>query len=334
MASLIRCALGAVLGALLAYWGTPLFRRAAISIGLMDRPDGGLKTQRESIPYLGGLAVYLAFLVAVSLAYEFSPQVLALLLAGTIALMLGLIDDFGVLSPKAKFFGQAVAAWVLIRAGIRIELTFLPDWISFPLTFFWIIGITNAFNLVDIMDGLACGIAFIGCLSLALVHFINGDMAVAFLASALAGSILGFLRYNFEPARIYLGDAGSLFLGLMIGSLAMVGRYTENSPVGALSPILILGVPIFDTLFVMYIRYRRGLSVFLGSKDHFPLRLRKWRLSVKQTVSLSWICAGLLGAVGLVLMQLSTGWGAALFLAVMVACILAAGWLKKIDMSL
>jgi UDP-GlcNAc:undecaprenyl-phosphate GlcNAc-1-phosphate transferase len=300
----------------------------------MDRPDGKLKVQREPVPYLGGLAIYLAFLIGISLACEFSPQILALLLAGTIVLMLGLIDDFGVLSPGAKLFGQLIASYVLIRAGIRIDLQFLPWWVDYPLTVLWLVGITNAINLSDIMDGLAGGISFCAAATLFTVHLLNGDLETAFLAAVLAGSILGFLRFNLHPARIYLGDSGSLFLGLMIASLAMIGRYTEVSTVGALAPVFILGVPIFDTLFVMYVRFRRGIPVFLGSKDHFPLRLRKWRLSVPQTVHVSWGAAALLGGLGILLMHLPTPGALALSAGVGALCLLAALWLKKIDMTL
>ncbi len=330
----IRLVLGFFLGALLSYYGTPLFRRAAQAINLVDRPDGRLKTQAEAVPYLGGLAVYLAFLLSISLAYEFNPQVLALLLAGTIVLLLGLIDDFGVLTPRAKLFGQGVATYVLIRAGIRIDLVYLPRWADVALTVLWLIGTVNAFNLIDIMDGLAGGVAFCCCLALFAVNWLNGDMVMAFLSASLAGSILGFLRFNFQPAKIYLGDAGSLFLGLMIGAMAMIGRYTDTSPAGIFSPVLILGVPIFDTLFVMYIRWRRGIPVFLGSRDHFPLRLRKWRLGVRQTVLISYAASALMGAAGLVLMHLTLVWALTLFAAVVVLCLLAAVWLKKIDMTL
>lgn len=331
---IIRLILGFLIGLLLSYYGTPLFRKAALSIGLTDSPDGKLKKQKEPVPYLGGLAVYLAFLISISMAYEFSPQVLALLLAGTIVLLLGLIDDFGVLTPRAKLFGQAVAVLVLIRAGIQVKLVFLPIWITIPLTVFWLIGVTNAFNLIDIMDGLAGGVAFCCCLALFTVNYINGDMTTAFLTASLAGSIAGFLKYNLQPARIYLGDSGSLFIGLMIGSVAMIGRYTDTSHAGALAPVLILGVPIFDTMFVMYIRRRRGIPMFLGSPDHFPLRLRKWALSVKQTVFLSCVLSIGFGAAGLLVMHVTTFWSISAFAGAIAACVVAGAWLKKIDMTL
>ncbi len=333
MTWLARHVLGFILGGLLAYYGTPLFRRAALAINLVDRPDGRLKNHAEAVPYLGGLAVYLAFLMAISLAYEFSPEVLAMLLAGTIVLLLGLIDDFGVLTPRAKLFGQAIAVFVLMRAGIRINLVFLPEWVDIPLTVLWLIGVTNAVNLSDIMDGLAGGLSFIACVMLFVVNHQNGDHATAFLTASLAGSILGFLRFNVRPARIYLGDSGSLFLGLMIGAVAMIGRYTERSPAGALAPVLILAVPVFDTLFVMVMRWRRGIPVFLGSKDHFPLRLRRKGLSVPMTVGTAWGAAIVLGLAGLAVMHLPFAWAVALAGGVLALLLAGAIWLASIDME-
>ena len=256
------------------------------------------------MPYLGGAAVYLAFVVALGVTYSFSREVLALLLAGTMVVLLGLVDDIGAISPRAKFLGQGLAVLVLMKAGITIQIVWLPWYVSWPLTFVWLIGITNAINLVDIMDGLAAGVGLIVALSLLAVALVNGNHQIAILTATLAGALAGFLRYNFQPARIYLGDTGSLFIGLNLGALAMIGRYTEHNNIGVLVPLVILGVPIFDTLFVMYIRRRRGVSMFLGSPDHVALRLRRWRLSVRQTVLVSYATAALLGAAGVAVMLL------------------------------
>jgi UDP-GlcNAc:undecaprenyl-phosphate GlcNAc-1-phosphate transferase len=202
------------------------------------------------------------------------------------------------------------------------------------LTFVWLIGITNAVNLVDIMDGLAAGVALIAALALLAVAAINGHHQIAILTATLAGSLAGFLRFNTQPARVYLGDTGSLFIGLNLGALAMIGSYTERSQLGLLAPVVILGVPIFDTLFVMFIRRRRGVSMFLGSPDHFALRLRRWRLTVRQTVLVSYAAAALLGAVGIATMRLGTTGALATLGALGVLLLAAACLLKRIDMSL
>ncbi|HEY5998099.1 MAG TPA: MraY family glycosyltransferase [bacterium] len=327
-------ALSGLLAALLADRLTPVAMRIARQYGLVDRPDGKLKRQSEPVPYLGGAAVYLAFLVTLGITYSFSREVLALLLAGTMVVLLGLVDDIGAISPRAKFLGQSLAALVLMKAGIVMQIVWLPWWANWPLTLLWLVGVANAINLIDIMDGLASGVGLLVALALLVVALINGNHQIAILTATLAGALAGFVRYNFQPARIYLGDTGSLFIGLNLGALAMIGRYTEHNNLGVLVPLVILGVPVFDTLFVMYIRYRRGVSMFLGSPDHVALRLRRWRLSVRQTVAASYATTALLGAAGVAIMLLD-GRGA-----VGVLCVLGLGalglaaWLKKIDMGL
>ncbi|TAJ32266.1 MAG: undecaprenyl/decaprenyl-phosphate alpha-N-acetylglucosaminyl 1-phosphate transferase, partial [Nitrospirae bacterium] len=256
------------LALLLSLYGVPMARLAALKYGIVDSPDGRLKHQREPVPYLGGLAIYLAFLSSLAFTFEFRQDVLGIVLAGTLMVMLGLIDDFGVLSPSTKLVGQLLAVFVLIKSGIQIQIAAFPPWLCLLLTVVWMIGIINAFNLLDVMDGLSAGVGLIGALFLLTVALINGDITLAFMLTALAGSLLGFLRYNVYPARIYMGDSGALFIGLMLGALAMIGQYKGSHPVALLSPILILGMPIFDTLFVMYIRFLRGLPIFLGSPDH------------------------------------------------------------------
>lgn len=321
------------LALLLSLYGVPLARRAALQFNVVDRPDGRLKHQAEPVPYFGGLAIYLAFLVSLALTFDFKQEVLGLVLGGTLMVMVGLIDDFGVLKPWPKLIGQLIAVFVLIRSGIRIEIAALPDWLDLLFTVVWMIGIINALNIIDVMDGLAGGVGLVACVWLFVVAILNHDTVVAVMVSALAGSLLGFLRYNFHPASIYMGDAGSLFVGLMLGALAMIGKYTAVNPVAVLAPVLILGVPVFDTLFVMYVRRLRGISVFLGSSDHFALRLRQWALSVPQVVVVIYGAAFVLGGVALLLMRVSTKTALALVGTTMTLALVAAVWLKRIDMS-
>ena len=320
--------------AVLATALTPRMREAAIRFGIVDRPDGNLKTHREPVPYLGGLAIYLAFLLALSLTFRFSEQVLGLLLAGSLVVILGLIDDLGQLGPWTKLAGQMVAVMVLVKSGIYIKLAFLPLWAAIVLSVVWMLAVINAFNLIDIMDGLSAGTAGVAAIILLVVAELNGDSTAAVVLAALGGACFGFLRFNFEPARIYMGDAGSMFLGLLLGALAMDLAYTDRNPVAALAPALILGVPIFDMLFVMYIRRKRGLPIMLGSPDHVALRLRKWRLTTRQTVTLSYGVTTLLGvsAVAMILLPVE---GAVGVLASVVVFALVVGFaLKRVDMSL
>jgi UDP-GlcNAc:undecaprenyl-phosphate GlcNAc-1-phosphate transferase len=327
---LLSFALAAVLSAVF----TPRVREAAIRFGIVDKPDGRLKNHREPIPYLGGLAICLSFLLTIALTFTFNEEVLGLLLAGSIVVILGLIDDLGQLGPWTKLFGQLIAILVLIKSGIYIKLTFLPEPLAILLSIIWLLAITNAFNLIDIMDGLSAGTAMIAAVVLAVVSDLNNGTASATLLLALAGSCLGFLKYNFEPARIFMGDTGSMFLGLLLGSLALSNSYTARNPVAALAPALILGVPIFDMLFVMVIRRLRGLPVMLGSPDHVALRMRKWRWSTRQTVVASYGATTALGVAAIVMTLVSLNGALIVLGSVSLTALVSGVLLKRIDMSL
>lgn len=290
---------------LFALYGVPIARQAALKYGIVDVPDGKLKHQKEPVPYFGGLAIYLAFLMSLAFTFEFRHDVLGIILAGTIVVMLGLIDDFGVLTPWTKLTGQLLAVFVLMKSGIRIEIAAFPEWLDLVLTIFWMVGLINAFNLLDIMDGLSAGIGAVSASGLLVVALLQGDQTIAFMLAALIGSLLGFLRYNWHPARIYMGDTGAMFIGLILGAAAMIGKYPSDHPVSLLTPVFILGIPIFDTLFVMYIRYRRGIPIFWGSPDHIAIRLRNWGMSVPQIVLCSNAATTVVAGLGLAIMWVS-----------------------------
>jgi UDP-GlcNAc:undecaprenyl-phosphate GlcNAc-1-phosphate transferase len=330
----VQLILGFLLAFGLATVGTPMAREAARRFGVVDRPDNHLKRHGEPVAYLGGLAVFMAFLLSLGMIFQFDRELLALLLASTITATLGLIDDFGVLTPKAKVLGQMVAVFVLIKAGVVVELAFLPWWARYALTIVWLVGLSNAFNLVDIMDGLASGLALIAASFLLVVALLNGRAVVAAFTVALIGALLGFLRYNFFPATIYLGDCGSLFIGFTLGALAMVMDYTAVNPLGFVAPLLFLAVPIVDTVYVTVLRLRARRKIWYGSPDHHPLRLRR-RLggSTARTVVWIYVVALGLGGLGLVIMRLdpvTTVWvvvGAAL------PVLAALVWLARVPME-
>ena len=259
---------------------TPLFRKIALRSQLLDTPSGQLKKHTAPVPYLGGLAIYFAFLLGVLGALVLAPppdasRVLALLAGGTVVALMGLFDDLFALSPAVKFLFQFLAAGLLILFGMRLE--FLPShpiW-GCVLTVFWVVAVTNAVNLIDIMDGLAGGVAVIACLGFTLVPFLGTESYVPVTAAALGGSVLGFLPYNYQPARIYMGDSGALFLGFLLAGIAMGHGYTQVNVVALCAPLLILGIPLYDTGLVMMLRFIKGRSMFRGSNDHLALRLRK-----------------------------------------------------------
>jgi len=319
---------------LLALYLTPIFRDSAVRFGILDRPDGGLKTQKQPVPYLGGLAVFGAVLFPVAIFLQFSDTVMGLLLASTLVILLGLIDDIGRLSPRIKLLVQVIAVFLMLKSGIRIRIALIPPIASVGLTFLWMLLLTNGFNLIDVMDGLAAGVACVSATALAVIFFLQGDRIGVVLCLSLAGALLGFLRYNRPPAQIYLGDTGSLFLGFLLGGLALGGDYTLRNPLGWLSAIAIFAVPLFEIVFISYLRLRRGASIFAGSRDHFSLRLRKWRLSTVQTVLSSCVAAALSACIGLLAMSLQPGASLYWYAGVGAAFLAIAFWLKAIDMTL
>jgi UDP-GlcNAc:undecaprenyl-phosphate/decaprenyl-phosphate GlcNAc-1-phosphate transferase len=292
---MLRAAAAFAIALLLSFYTTPLMRRAALKFGILDRPNGALKTQSEAVPYLGGLAVYLAYLIALAMTFEFSYAVLGILLSGTLMLLLGLIDDLGVLSPFEKLAGQLLAVVALIKAGLFIKLLFLPTPVALVLSVLWLLAVTNALNIIDIMDGLASGVAAVAALFLAGIAIHNGEPMIGVMAASLSGSLFGFLRYNFRPARIYLGDSGSLFIGLTLAALAMNGHYTANNWLGMFVPAMVLGVPLLDLGFVFVIRLSKGISPFRGSSDHLALRLKRLGWSITRIVGTAYGFGAALG---------------------------------------
>lgn len=323
--------LTAGLALVLSVYGVPIARQAALKYGIVDVPDGRLKHQKEPVPYFGGLAIYLAFLISLAFTFEFRHDVLGIILGGTIVVMLGLIDDFGVLTPWTKLSGQLLAVFVLIKSGIRIEIAALPDWVDLSLTVLWMVGLINAFNLLDIMDGLSAGVGAVSAAGLLVVALVQGDQTIAFMLAALIGSLVGFLKYNWRPARIYMGDTGAMFIGLLLGAMAMIGKYPSDHPLSLLTPVFILGIPIFDTLFVMYIRYQRGLPIFWGSPDHIAIRLRHWGMSVPQIVGVSYVATAVVGGIGLMMMTVSQDVAGVLCLGTVTVLLAATFILKRIE---
>lgn len=260
---------------LLALRGTPIAQRVARHYNLLDIPDGRLKQQREPVPYMGGVIVYFAFISPVSLLFTFNQELLGILFASSILLLVGLFDDFKALTPGIKFLFQIVATYILLKSGISIDLLILPGWANILLSFLWILTLINAFNIIDIMDGLAAGVGAVAALTLFVISLYTGSQLNSILSLSLAGALLAFLRFNWEPARIYLGDAGSMVVGLVLGSLAISSSYTRFNRWAWVSGVLVLAIPLFDLLYVMLLRLLHGRSPFFGSPDHFALRLRR-----------------------------------------------------------
>jgi len=261
---------------------TPAARAAAMVLKILDHPITEIKTHKKPVPYLGGAAIYLAFtltLLWVRVLTSFPTGTLrslrGILIGGTFIFGLGLVDDIKHhgLHYSTKFFFQISAALMVILFDIRIKFI-QPEWFGLLLTILWIVGLTNAFNLTDIMDGLASGIAVCASLAFFFISLPSEEIYVNFASIALAGAALGFMPYNLSNSmKIFMGDSGSLLLGFIASSLALGTSYGGKTSMVVFAPIMLLALPIYDTVFVSFIRMQKGQSPFVGSKDHFPLRL-------------------------------------------------------------
>jgi UDP-GlcNAc:undecaprenyl-phosphate GlcNAc-1-phosphate transferase len=289
--------------ALLSLVLTPLAIAFATKRGLLDHP-GAHKGHASPVPYLGGLALVGGFSLAVLVAAIVEPPVagrgeLVVVLATALGLsVIGLLDDVRGLGVWPRILSEVAAGVGLYAIGAGVQL-FQSGAANAIVTVVWVVGITNAFNLLDNMDGLSAGVAAIGAGSFLLIAAANGQFLVAGLAAGTAGCAVGFLRHNFHPARIYMGDSGSLFLGLLLAYLGMKLRFDEPASVTFLVPIIVLGVAIFDTTLVTVCRLVHRRSPFQGGRDHTSHRLVALGLPVPVAVAVIYVAAAILGGVGL-----------------------------------
>jgi len=292
-------ALAFIFALVLSLFLTPIVIKIAYKFGFLAKPNQ-LRWHKNTTALLGGVGIYIAFLIPALLFIKIDKTIAGLLVGSSLIFLLGLFDDIFHIKPQLKLIGQILVSCIVLAFGISFEV--IPiRWIVLPLTIFWIVGITNAFNLLDNMDGLSCGIAFISCAFLFVYSLLNGIHTVALLAVILAGASLGFLRYNFYPAKIFMGDCGSQFLGVAVAVMAVVGTagHISNLLVTLAIPVLILGVPIFDTTFVTFMRRLRGQPVSRGGNDHTSHRLVLLGLSERKTVLLLYLLSILFGLIAL-----------------------------------
>ena len=284
---------------------TPLAISTALRRGVLDKP-GGHKSHAAPVPYLGGLAVVVAFsssmvipVIAVK-DYEVSNEFVSVIAVAVALAMLGLLDDLRGLSSLLRLaceIGAGISLWFL-DVGVQL---FDVTWVNAVVTVFWVVGITNAFNLLDNMDGLSAGIAGIASVSFFAVAASNGQYLVAGLSLALGGCALGFLRHNFHPATVYMGDSGALFFGFLISYVGLKLQLEVPSPVSVLVPIMVCSIAILDTTLVTIARLRHGFSPFQGGRDHASHRLVKVGLPVPVAVSTLYAMAISVGVVAFVL---------------------------------
>ncbi len=299
---------------------TPLVKRLAIWWGAVDQPNQR-KVHAKIMPRLGGLGIYIAFLIAFLFIAPKTLLTYAILLGATIIVITGALDDRYQLSPKVKLVGQMIAALVVVFAGLQVEFVNLPfegvwnfGWFGIPFTLFWIIGITNAVNLIDGLDGLAAGVSGIGTAVIFVMSFIIGNPTASYLSVILLGAIIGFLFYNFHPAKIFMGDTGALFLGFMLASMSILG-FKYVTLFAFIVPILILGVPISDTFFAIIRRWVNNKPISEPDKNHLHHRLLQIGFSHRQTVIIIYLVSMLFGTSAIFFTQ-ATLWGSILIVGI------------------
>ena len=315
-----------VIALIVTYICTPLVRTLAVKIGAIDAPDAR-KVHQVSIPRLGGLAIYIGYMVSLLYSVKDISSVKGLIIGSVILVAVGIWDDVKQIGPKTKLLGQIVAALMLPIFDNAIHFISIGDhmlyleYLSIPLTVFWIVGFTNIVNLIDGLDGLAAGISLIACIAICIVTLQMGQVDLACITLALAGAACGFLRYNFNPAKIFMGDTGSMLLGYTMAAISVMGSVKTAATVGLVVPVIVLGLPILDTLFAIVRRRINGRPVFQPDKGHLHHRLLAMGLTQKQAVLLMYAITAVLGCVSIVAAKANFTIGLLLVVLILCACV-------------
>jgi UDP-GlcNAc:undecaprenyl-phosphate GlcNAc-1-phosphate transferase len=314
-------------------------RALAIRVGMVDLP-GPRKVHLKPIPLLGGLAIYGGVMLAILIVFDgpARAQVFGIVGGATLVTVVGFLDDRGWLHHQIKLFaGMPLAAVILLLSGIHAQVfsVVVPGslgyWLDAALTIIWVVGITASFSILDHMDGLCAGVAAMASVFFAMIAYLHGQTLVATLAASVLGAAAGFLRWNFKPAKIFMGDGGAMFLGFLMATLALKLRLDHTSLLATwLAPVLILGATIFDTTLVTISRSRRGLIPFATpGKDHSAHRLANLGLGQRGAVLAIYLVGAVSGAAAILVTYLSNRATALVGLAVVFAMLLAVAWLER-----
>ena len=315
--------IGVVAGALItaflvALITTPIVKSLAQKWGAVDVPQDGRWMHDHPIPRMGGLAIFLGFLLSVILFIPFvqtdglGMQLQGMLLGAVIIVVLGILDDIYALPALPKLIVQIVAAVIAVCSGNVIETISNPNifsndlywelgWLSIPVTVIWIVAVTNAVNLIDGLDGLACGVSTISSMTVLVIALTVAEPTVAVLMACLAGGCIGFLPYNTNPAKIFMGDTGSTFLGYVLAVVSIQGLFKYYTLISFVVPFLMLGLPIFDTCFAFIRRIAHGQSPMHADRSHIHHRLIDMGLNQKQAVAVLYVISAILGLSAVVL---------------------------------
>lgn len=323
--------------AVLSYFFTPPVKNFAHKVGAIDVPKDARRMHKKPIPRLGGLAIYGGFLCSILIFGQLDETMLCVLLGAAIIVALGIFDDVLALGAKLKFVVQIVAAAIPVcigdlQIGLFTNLNPLSDTpfvhlgiLAVPATIIWIVGITNAVNLIDGLDGLAVGVSSIAAITMLAVALLTGNMPIAITMAALAGACIGFMPYNLNPAKIFMGDTGSTFLGYMLATVSIMGLFKFYAVISFAVPFLILGLPIFDTANAIIRRVAAGRSPMSPDRGHVHHKLIDMGFNQKQAVAILYAISATLGLTAVVLTSSGEVKAIVLLLAVLAAILVGAG---------
>lgn len=311
---LLRVGAALLVAGVLSFLATPLVKHLAQRVGAIDVPKDSRRMHDHPIPRMGGLAIFLGFLLSTLVfSREIDRGLQSILLGAIVIVILGVFDDRNALGAKLKLAVQLVAAAIVVFYGdLRIDRLTNPFGASlydywdfgvfaYPITIIWIVAITNAVNFIDGLDGLAVGVSCISSLNLLVIALLVSNAEVSILMAALTGACLGFVPYNFNPAKIFMGDTGSTFLGFMLATVSIQGLFKAYAAISFIVPFLLLGLPIFDICFAVIRRVASGHSPMEADRGHFHHRLIDMGFSQKQSVAIAYVLTGILGLAAVLL---------------------------------
>ena len=337
LADWIKMLLAFAVSLLVAYVMTPPVKRFAEKVGAIDVPKDNRRVHDHPIPRMGGLAIFIGFMLSLIFFVPMSTKVTGLLVGSVIIAVMGGVDDIVSLNPWVKLAGQIVAALVAIRCGLVFDVISNPNifaeetyieigWLSIPLTMLWIVGCTNAVNLIDGLDGLAVGVSAISSLTMLIVSLFVSEPVVSIILAALTGACLGFMPYNLNPAKIFMGDVGSQLLGFVLSTASIMGLFKLHAIITFFVPLLALALPLADTIFAFFRRILHGQSPFKADKGHFHHRLLAMGLNQKQVVA---VLYGISAVLGLLAVLMAGDSMAVKIICLVAAFIISLGiWLK------
>ena len=303
-----------------SFYLVPVLAETARKRAFLDIPDGKIKQHKKATPYLGGLAIYLSFITILALFYPFANNDLWLILGTTLLLFVGLIDDLNTLKPMQKFGGQILAVLCFLKGGFALKTHFFSKILNLASSGFWILAVVNAFNLVDVMDGLATILAIIAAASFFVIAIILKNYILSLLLATFLGALIGFFFHNKPPAKIYLGDAGSLFIGGFLATVPLlfpwssiiykkvtipsfiVGNYFFEVILIALIPILLVGIPLLEVTSLIVIRMYHKIPFYTGSPHHFSFYLRKKGWGVRKILWFTGVKASILSVLAIMVL--------------------------------